>query len=304
MDEKLALVNVENVNSGLNCAISDQEIWNDEVQLEELFDDTIEQYGLLNGINKIVFLFSGGKDATFGLYNLNRYLINSGLDIELCVPLVAYPLHVYFDEHHNEASCFTEVKEFWKAQGIKIDYFKPNLIDLNETSKDGCKTCKEARKSLIDPYLEGMQNKDEVAIATGYTLFDVLAYLDEFGLVSNLNYGMNKNNPKVSSRIQNCLHKMNIREVLPNGFKMIRPLMTFHETDILQYLLNKEIPYVNRPCKVSNNKHKRAYFKALETVAPINRTTYEGVMNFLESRNVDLPLTFDDIHYDNFFTDC
>ncbi len=36
-------------------------------QLYATFCETIEKYDLFDGIDRIIFLFSGGKDATLGL---------------------------------------------------------------------------------------------------------------------------------------------------------------------------------------------------------------------------------------------
>ena len=41
-----------------------------EQQLYSVFCETVAKYELLSGIEKIVFLFSGGKDATLGLFFL------------------------------------------------------------------------------------------------------------------------------------------------------------------------------------------------------------------------------------------
>ena len=45
-----------------------------EQELYSLFADPIERYGMLEEIDRVAFLFSGGKDATLGLLFLNRYL--------------------------------------------------------------------------------------------------------------------------------------------------------------------------------------------------------------------------------------
>lgn len=42
--------------------------------LYEIFSNTINEYKMLENIEKIIFLFSGGKDATLGLYFMDKYI--------------------------------------------------------------------------------------------------------------------------------------------------------------------------------------------------------------------------------------
>jgi len=271
----------------------------------ELFSNTIERYDLLEGIENVVYLFSGGKDATFGLYFINKYIKEKGLGVKLNAIMVTYPLHVYFEEDGKEADCYSRTKKFWKDQGVNLEVFISKEEDLKDGAIDGCKICKSARKKIVDNYLNNVSMSEKTAIVTGYTLYDILAYMDEYCLVTNYNFDTSDIfDKKIINRIQNCLHKMKIKEELPNGFRIIRPLAVFKEDDILNYINAHSIPYTSRPCKVSSFKHKRAYFKVLNLASQINNSSYEGVMEFLSKNNVDLPNTFEDISYDNFFTDC
>ncbi len=282
-------------------------VWHQSIKDEmyEMFCDTVEKFELLNGIENIVFLFSGGKDATFALYLLNRYIKDNSLVLPLKAVMITYPTHVYFEKDGSETDNFKEVTEFWRREGVEFLAFQSNRQDLAEGDVDGCKICKGARKELVDTFLDAVADKETTALVTGYTLGDILAYLNEYCLVSNFNFDISSfSDDKTVRRITNCLHKMNIKEVLPNGFRLIRPLVVFKENDILHYLKENQIPYINRPCKVAPFKHKRAYFNVLNLVESINHTTYEGILGFLSKHNVKFPEQFDDISYSNFFTDC
>jgi tRNA(Ile)-lysidine synthase TilS/MesJ len=265
----------------------------------------MKRYKLIEGMNRLVFLFSGGKDATFGLYMLKRYLDEYKISIKLDVVLVTYPQHVYFNENGTDTECYKDLKRYWKERGVKIKEFVSDTKDLDAGVANGCKICKGARKSIIDPVLTEIEDKQTTAIVTGYTLYDALAYLDELCLVSNYNFDMKSiSDQQTIQRINNCLHKMQIAENLPNGFRIIRPLVVNKESDILKFIKERKLPYINIPCNVAPLKHKRAYFDVLHLADHITNATYEGLMSFLATQGVEIPKKFDDIQFENYFTDC
>jgi len=67
----------------------------DIANVEMQYSNTIEKYNLLEGVKNIIYLFSGGKDASFGLHLLCNYIQQNDLDINLTIPMVLYPQHVY-----------------------------------------------------------------------------------------------------------------------------------------------------------------------------------------------------------------
>lgn len=147
--------------------------------------------------------------------------------------------------------------------------------------------------------------KCNIAIATGYTLYDAHAYLQEFALISNYTYDVNKiEDPSLKRKMLNCLHKIKMKETLPNGIRMIRPLLKFKENTIRDYLNYKDIPFVNVPCKVADYKPKRMIFKTLNEMTNELKITYDGLLSFLDKHSVNFPEDFDDIAAGTNFTDC
>ena len=273
--------------------------------LYNTFCDTVEKHNLLKDIDKIIFLFSGGKDATLGLYFLQKYIKEQSLEINIETILVTYPLHCYFTESGSEAECFVALKNYWFEQDVVFHVFVPETSDIDPDDALACKTCKVTRKNFIDKFLNNIDNKERTAIMTGYTLYDVLAFLDEILLITNYDLkNYKQKSPEIVNRVENCLHKMSVREALPNGFRMIRPLVGFGEEDIR--LCNKELdlPFSTVSCEAAKVKLKRQYFKVLDLANPTSNTTHDGVMNFLKEQKVEIPKTYHDIEYDNHFTDC
>lgn len=276
-----------------------------ERQLYSAFCETIEKHELLSGIEKVVFLFSGGKDATLGLYFLNKYIKEKKLPISLEALMVAYPKHVYYLEDGTEADCFVETKKFWEEQQVNVKIFDSKEYDFKDDEKGACKICKNVRKAIVDRYMDSYIESGNTAIATGYTLYDALAYMDEICLVSNFDFNnISPDDVTTINRVKNCLHKMKAKEKLPNGLMIIRPLIAMKENMIMDVVINLNIPYISRGCKAATNKHKREYFKVLNVAAPIDNATYEGLLNFLAKINIDLPETFEDVELGNYFTDC
>lgn len=271
-------------------------------ELFKVFSETIEKYSMLKNVEKLIFLFSGGKDATLGLYFLNKYILDNNLDIELEAIMIKYPKHVYTLENGTNADCYTKTVSFWGNLDVDLKIFEPSCTDIDGSEIDACKICKSARKQLVDTYLN--QN-EKVTVVTGYTLYDALAYMDEICLVTNYDLDLFKiKDEKIIKRIQNCLHKIKAKEELPNGLKIIRPLICMHEDKIMNFVSDNNIPYIDRPCKASVKKHKREYFKVLNVASAINNTSYEGLLSFINQMNLDLPESFDDIDCGNYFTDC
>lgn len=276
-----------------------------EQQLYSTFCETVVKYELLSGIEKVVFLFSGGKDATLGLFFLNKYIKEKKLPVSLEALMVAYPKHVYYLEDGTEADCFVETKRFWEEQQVKVKIFDSKECDFKDDEKGACKICKNARKAIVDRYLDSYIESGITAIVTGYTLYDALAYMDEICLVSNFDFNnISPDDLATINRVKNCLHKMKAKEKLPNGLTIIRPLIAMKENMIMDAVINLNIPYISRGCKAATNKHKREYFKVLNVAAPIDNATYDGLLNFLAKINIDLPETFEDVELGNYFTDC
>lgn len=276
-----------------------------EKQLYSIFCETVTKYELLSGIEKVVFLFSGGKDATLGLFFLNKYIKEKKLPVSLEALMVAYPKHVYYLEDGTEADCFVETKRFWEEQQVNVKVFDSEECDFKDDEKGACKICKNARKAIVDGYLDSYIESGNTAIVTGYTLYDALAYMDEICLVSNFDFNnISLADVATLNRVKNCLHKMKAKEKLPNGLTIIRPLIAMKENMIMDAVINLNIPYISRGCKAATNKHKREYFKVLNVAAPIDNATYEGLLDFLAKINIDLPETFEDVELGNYFTDC
>lgn len=278
----------------------------DDNDVHTIFSDSVEKYDLLNGINKLLFLFSGGKDATFGLTMLIEYLNTNNLDIDLDVLMITYPLHVYFNENGEKHSIYRETVDYWKKQNINLKIIEPDDDDLPDADKYGCHKCKNVRMDAVSDFiLNNVALLNNTAIVTGYTLYDAHAYMQEFAAISNYTYDLEYIKDELMKiKVLNYLHKVQIKEFLTNGMRIVRPLLQFKEDDISKYLTENSIPFINVPCKVSEHKIKRQYFKILNKMGADLNISYSGLLDFLKLNGVKYPKNFNDISTIFNFTDC
>ncbi|MCP4023390.1 MAG: hypothetical protein GY729_16215 [Desulfobacteraceae bacterium] len=271
-----------------------------------LFEESVESFGLLNGIDKILFLFSGGKDATFGLTMLTKYLKAHDLNIDLNILMITYPLHVYFHKNGIRRDIYQDTLDYWKTKNVHLSAIEPEEEDLPNFNTSGCHICKRVRMEAVTKFIsKHIAVSENTAIVTGYTLYDAHAYMQEFSTTTNYTYDVNViKNPKMKNKMLNYLHKMQIKENLSNGMQIIRPLLQFKEDVIRAYLAERNIPFINVPCKVADYKPKRQMFKLLNEMSGDLNITYGGLMNFLDSKGVVFPKNFNDISSKFDFTDC
>ncbi len=275
-------------------------------RVQKMFAETIEGFNLLRNINRILFLFSGGKDATFGLKLLSEYIRESELDIRVEALMITYPKHVYYTYAAIRNDVFERSLDFWKDQGVDLKIVNPPVQDIQNNKAYGCGECKKVRMSAVETFIrESGIDRKGAAIVTGYTLFDAHAYIQEFGLITNYSYQLDHNLlPEKKNKILNCLHKMRIQETLPVGAKILRPLLIFKEDTIKHYLNANDIPYIDVPCNVADYKPKRTIFKTLNEMSSDLNITYDGLMAFLKRNAVVFPEDFQDISNMYNFTDC
>jgi len=264
---------------------------------KEKFRETVENYNLFSNKRKAVMLMSGGKDASAAFDLLINYINGNDMDIEAI--MVKFPRHVYEDKENLE-----EILNFWKSKGAKLTVFHPNIEeDVTENTPDGCKVCKTVRKSYIDPQLQRKFISEETVLITAYTLEDFLAYTTELGLLTNYTYQIkNIDDPKKKGNMITHLHKMKIKEELPNGFTIIRPLCDFLPGWTNRYVEENKIPVLSIPCKNASNKFKRLYAKAMAITKV--KISYQRMVRFLEKNGVKFPETFDGVKDLNYFSDC
>lgn len=272
--------------------------------VETKYRNTIKNYKLFDGIKNIIYLFSGGKDATFGLHLLINYIKSNNLNINLTVPMVFYPKHVYLKGEQISTES-DNVLKYWKSRNIDLLTLHSPKADLPD-NKTGCDICKKARMELVAEVLNQTKATD-TAVVTGYTMYDIMAYLEQFALFTGYTFDMDRIAEEKSKRsVLNSLHKMKIKQLLPNGITVVRPLLVFNEAIVLEYLNHNKIPFVSEPCKVSDYKHKRMYFKSLQIVGKHNQCSYEDILTFLKKHHVELPNDNDavNIESETQFTDC
>ena len=271
----------------------------------EKFVSTINTHNLFADVERFVILFSCGKDCSMMLDLFIRYCNDNGIDTPWTVFSAPYPKHMYYSKDGQPSRNFLEIQNYWKMRGIDIRFAVPEFDDFADDDRYGCKTCKFARKSVIDEYVNQFGNN--TGILTGFTMNDALSYLNMLMLTCNYDVSsIPLLEEPLKSTTTKMLHKMSLRETLPNGKFMIRPVLPFSEREVVDYLKDAVVPSIDTPCRISKYKFKRHYSRALGVFDPYN-VTYSGMEKFLETIGISLNnggLPFDDVKFDNYFIDC
>jgi predicted phosphoadenosine phosphosulfate sulfurtransferase len=131
--DELALLEERKLN--VSAAVLDQA---KSSRVREMFSETIEKFRLLEGINRLLFLFSGGKDATFGLKLLSEYIRESELDIKVEALMITYPKHVYYTYEDLRNDVFEQSLNFWSDQGVDLKIINPPVQDIQNNRAYGC----------------------------------------------------------------------------------------------------------------------------------------------------------------------
>lgn len=271
-------------------------------KLEARFFAVLEKYELFQEIENVMCFFSGGKDATFGLYLMKKYADAHNLKIQFKAFMLLYPKHMYFDENGRERESLKQSEEFCKSIGVDLTKLHTNSGDLKE-NESGCHQCKNVRLELIHQIAKDYPAK--TAIMTGYTLYDIMAYVNRIAIATGYTFDLKRlEDEKLVRTINAYLHKMRIKEKLPNGVTFIRPLLPFSDEVIRDYLDKKKITYMREKCIVSNFAYKRVYFNNLNLMKELNPTRYEDLIAFLLKNGIELPTTYSDLDSDIYFRDC
>ena len=268
------------------------------------FSEIIEQRKLFDGIERFLVLFSCGKDCSMMLDLFLRYYREHGITLPITIFSAPYPKHMYFvNDRPNDN--FAEIMRYWDNRNVEIQYVTPDFEDFADEDRNGCLICKKSRKSEIDKFVN--KHGENTGILTGFTIYDALSYLNMILLNCNYNIQNLQSLPEpLKSSTTKMLHKMSLKEFLPNGKIMTRPMLPFQEQEVKAYLEQTGIPYLSTPCKICKYKFKRLYSAALDLyeVFPV---TYDGIENFLNANGICLNgnhLSFEDVEHDNYFIDC
>lgn len=271
------------------------------------FCDIIESNNLFDDVDSFLILFSCGKDCTMMLDLFLRYQELRGLSLPYSVYSVPYPKHMYFDSQRNRLSNYQIIIDYWEQRGVTINTVVSDSGDFADEDRNGCNICKNTRKDIID--CEVRNNDANTGIMTGFTLNDALSYLNMILLYCNFDLSkLESLSQENKYSVDRMLHKMSLKEKLPSKKIMLRPLLPFNEQEVIDYLQCYQIPFLDKPCKISQYKFKRLYTNALDVFNPTG-VTYQGIEKFLKGNGIELnngglSSTLGELEKVEYFIDC
>lgn len=175
------------------------------------------------------------------------------------------------------------------------------LLSTEARDPEGCPKCKTVRRRQLDPFIMKFPAKHTV-IASGYTLFDFVSYVEEVRILTDSTYDLQILPGDVIRYVHQNLCKIRLIDDLPTGYRIVRPLAFFTYAELENYRKVYPIPILRTPCQNYSQKFKRIHMRKLNRIC--TNTTYESLLSTLESKNIAIPDSFEDASDMNFFSDC
>jgi tRNA(Ile)-lysidine synthase TilS/MesJ len=221
---------------------------------------------------KIILLFSGGKDSSLALDLVLRASYEFDFSFESHVG--AFPVHRYTKAERKK------INSYWKDRGIEIlwhDLAKTDQL-LNDTDNP-CLLCQKMRKELMKTMLPGMiDNWEQLILIASYSLWDIVSYSVEH-ILSDIFSGMKGNKEgSDSKRFMETAQRFYPLLKMKEGYSVFRPLIKYNGNDIVNYILNEEIPTISIPCLYKGYRPKRVLEKYYEKMGL--RFSYKHVFDF------------------------
>lgn len=126
----------------------------DNDAIESVFFENIEKYRLLDKTDTLLCLFSGGKDATFGLELMIKYQKMKRIKINLQALMITYPTHVYFSSDNEPHEVFSNTIAYWKRKDVNLNIVRPSHQDIADRQLSSCKECKQIRMNALNLFYE------------------------------------------------------------------------------------------------------------------------------------------------------
>ncbi|MCS7249754.1 MAG: tRNA lysidine(34) synthetase TilS [candidate division WOR-3 bacterium] len=233
-------------------------------------EKTIEKYQLLEKNDKVLVAFSGGKDSVCLLYIL--YLLREKFNLNL----IAFHLNHLLrgkEAERDEKFC----KEFCKKLNIPIVIKRRNV---KKYSKKNNLSIEEAGHKLRYYYYEKIAQKEKCQkIALAHTASDNIETI-----LLSLIYGQSLGR---------------IAGILPKREKIIRPLIDLTTTEILEFLKENNLSYVedstNKDLKIPRNYLRHIVIPNLKKLNSNLEKTLRQVSEILISENEYLEKEIDKI---------
>ena len=202
------------------------------------FFKAITEYRLIEPDDKIAVCLSGGKDSAL-LAMLMKHLSRLRDDIEV--------KYICMDPGYTRENR-QKLEENCAMLEIPIHIFETNVLEQSEkqSEKSPCFVCAQKRRGWL---YKTAQNLDCNKIALGHNFDDVIETT-----VMGMFFG---------GQIQGMLPMVKSNHF--EGMRLIRPICTVRESDIVSWASANELRFLRCACKFSQgeNASKRAYVKQL-----------------------------------------
>jgi tRNA(Ile)-lysidine synthase TilS/MesJ len=246
-------------------------------------DQWIESYKtILDGLaqKRVILFYSGGKDSSLCMELMLH--ASKEFDFSFEAHAGAFPKHRYSLEERNR------LDRFWTDRGISIHWHEFVEHDaVLEEAQNPCLLCQKIRKRLLYQIVQDrIEDMEKLVLVPAFSLWDLVSYSLEHILSDQFSQpekpGFDQGLQRYHETAQRFYPHMKMHE----GYEVFRPLIRFNRPDIVETLVERNIPTLSIPCNFSSFRPKRLlqnYYRQMGLTF-----SYDSLLAFAH-KSLDLP---------------
>jgi tRNA(Ile)-lysidine synthase TilS/MesJ len=228
---------------------------------------------------RVLLFYSGGKDSSLCM----DLMLGASREYQFSFEAHAgaFPKHRYTLEEKNR------LNRFWQERGIPIRWhaFSEDDSEL-EGAEDPCFHCQQVRKQLLLRIVKDRaEDIEKLVLVPAFSLWDLVSYALEHILTDRLSHkekaGLDGEKKRFLETAQRFYPHLKMQE----GYEVFRPIIRFNRPDIVETLVERNIPTLSIPCSFSLSRPKRRlqdYYQQMGL-----RFSYDALLSFArESLNL------------------
>jgi tRNA(Ile)-lysidine synthase TilS/MesJ len=246
-------------------------------------DRWMEAYkAILGGLvqKRVLLFYSGGKDSSLCM-DLLQYA-SKKFNFSFEAHAGAFPIHRYTREERKR------LDRYWQDRGIPIKWheFVEKDADLEE-HQNPCVLCQQIRKRLLFQIVQDRaEDMEKLVLVPAFSLWDLVSYGLEHILSDRLapegKPAPHQDMQRFHETAQRFYPHLKMRE----GYEVFRPLIRFNRPDIIETLVERNIPTLSIHCNFSSFRPKRllqSYYQQMGL-----HFSYDSLLAFAH-KSLDLP---------------
>ena len=200
---------------------------------------------------RVLLFYTGGKDSSLCMDLMQHASKKFNFSFE--VHAGAFPKHRYTREERNRLG------HFWQERGIPIKWheFVEKDADLEE-SQNPCLLCQQIRKRLLCQSVQDRaEDMEKLVLVPAFSLWDLVSYALEHILSDRLSLEEKAPPDQDMQRFHETAQRFYPHLKMHEGYEVFRPLIRFNRPDIIETLIERNVPTLSIHCNFSSFRPKR-----------------------------------------------